>query len=130
MTRSGASAGPVALALLFAAGLAWSWRAWSDPMVDFGGELYLAWQLSEGRDLQRDLAYRHGLLSPYWNAALFSVFGISLRTLIAANIATFAAVLALAYRLVQRLAGPLAAFAATAALMGLCGFAHYGRVGN
>ena len=36
-------------------------------MIDFGRELYVPWQLNEGKALYRDIAYFHGPFSPYLN---------------------------------------------------------------
>src|SRR5687767_3427150 len=61
-----AAAGPALLALLFVGLVAWSWRKWGDVFVDFGHEVYIPWQLSEGRVLYRDIAYFMGPLSQYF----------------------------------------------------------------
>src|SRR5262245_41248360 len=82
--------GPAALAALFVILVAWSWRKWGDVFVDFGHELYIPWQLSEGRVLYRDIAYFMGPLSQYFNALMFAVFGVSLTTLIFVNLAILA----------------------------------------
>ena len=50
-----------------------SWRKWLDPTVDFGRELYVPWQLSQGQVLYRDIAYFNGPLSPYFNALVFVI---------------------------------------------------------
>jgi hypothetical protein len=68
-------------------GLAWSWGTWPDLLVDFGRELYVPWRITAGEVLYRELAYFHGPLSPYFNALLFTVFGVSLRTLLLAFLA-------------------------------------------
>ena len=65
--------------------LVWSWGTWADVLVDFGRELYVPWQITDGRVLYRDLAHLHGPLSQYLNAGLFALFGSSLTTLVVAN---------------------------------------------
>src|SRR5262245_20687589 len=95
------AAAPAALALLGALLAAWSWRKWTDVHIDFGNELYVAWRLAEGDVLYRDLAQRNGPLSFYWNAALFRVFGVSLTTLIVANLALLALLCAGIHRLLR-----------------------------
>jgi hypothetical protein len=40
-----------------------SWRRWSDPLIDFGQELYNAWQLSTGAVLYRDVGCLYRPLS-------------------------------------------------------------------
>ena len=46
-----------------AAMAAWSWRTWPDVFIDFGREAYVAWRLSEGDVLHRDIVYVSGPLS-------------------------------------------------------------------
>src|SRR5678816_4499382 len=91
-------------AVTFVALTLWSWRKWADPLVDFGRELYVPWQLSQGKVLYRDLAYFNGPLSAYFNSILFRVLGVSLRTLVLANIAISAGVVVMIWR-IFRLAG-------------------------
>src|SRR5580765_937542 len=92
----------VALAMLL-----WTWGTWPDPLVDFGGELYVPWRLAEGDVLYRDVAYFTGPLSPYLNAALFRVFGTSLLALVLLNLLVLAGIAALLHRLLARIAGEL-----------------------
>jgi hypothetical protein len=124
------AATPAALALLFALLAAWSWRRWTDVHIDFGNELYTAWRLAEGEALYRDIASRNGPLSPYWNAALFRIFGVSLRTLVVANLALLALLCAGSFRLVRLCAGRLAAGACVALLLVVFGFSGYAVIGN
>src|SRR5262245_26709552 len=58
-------AGPVAIALAAVAMVAWTWRTWPDPIVDYGRELYAAWQVSTGKTLYVDLVHFCGPLSVY-----------------------------------------------------------------
>ena len=67
-------------AIVFALLTWWSWRKWSDPIIDVGRELYVPWQITQGRVLYRDIASLFGPLSPYVNALWFTLFGVSLRT--------------------------------------------------
>ena len=55
-----------------------SWNKWPDLLVDFGRELYLPWQISEGAVLYRDLSYFNGPFSPYLNSIIFHFFGSNL----------------------------------------------------
>jgi len=64
-------AGPIVIAVAGVAMLAHTWRTWPDPLVDFGRELYLAWQVSMGRTLYVDVAHFNGPLSVYLNALVF-----------------------------------------------------------
>ena len=40
--------------------LAWTWRTWPDPLVDYGREAYLAWQVAKGKTLYVDVAHFNG----------------------------------------------------------------------
>ena len=62
-----------------------SGRKWTDPLVDFGRELYVPWRLSHGAVLYRDVDDFYGPLSQYLNAGFFRVFGPGLMVLAAAN---------------------------------------------
>jgi len=119
-----------ALAALAGALAAWSWGKWTDPLIDFGFELYVPWRLTEGEVLYRDIAYRNGPLSPYWNALLFGTFGVSLRTLVIANLAVLAAITALLFRLLERALSRWGAVAGCAVFLATCAFSQYGNVGN
>ena len=86
------------VALTFLVSAIFTWRKWPDLIVDFGGQLYIPWRLSEGAVLYRDLYYfAGGPFSQYFNAALFKVFGVSFLTLIFANLAITTALLWLVY---------------------------------
>ena len=76
-----------------------SWRKWLEPIIDFGRELYIPWQLSVGEVLYRDIAYFNGPVSPYFNALLFKTFGVGLMTIAWANIAILVGVTFLIHRL-------------------------------
>jgi len=108
-----------------AAMVAWTWRTWTDPLVDFGRELYVPWQINLGQRLYGDIAYFNGPLSPYLNALFMHVFGVSLTTLLAANMAITAAILALLYWLLDAAADRLTAVVACLFFVAVFGF---GRV--
>jgi hypothetical protein len=124
------AAGPLCLAALFSALTVWSWGKWTDVHIDFGGELYTAWRLAEGDVLHRDVATRHGPLSPGVNALLFRAFGVSLHTLVVANLFVLAAITALAWRLLARACDRIAATAACAFFLVVLGFSQYGPIAN
>ena len=120
----------ILLVSLFLALAAWSWRRGGDVFIDFGHELYVPWQLSQGRVLYRDIAYFMGPLSQYFNATMFAVFGVSLTTLVLVNLSILAGITAAIYSLFSRALGRHAALLAAAVFLCLFGFAHYNRVGN
>jgi len=88
---------------------AWSWGRLVEIQVDFGREIYLAWQLAEGKRLYADLAYYYGPLSPYFNALLFDLFGVGLRTLMVGNLVIAGLITVVLYLLFRGVASPLAA---------------------
>lgn len=120
----------VILVASFLALAVWSWGRWTDPVIDFGFELYVPWRILEGEVLYRDIAYRNGPLSSYWNAALFAMFGVSLRTLVFANLATLAAITLLLFDLLERSLSRIGALTGCAAFLAICAFSQYGTVGN
>jgi hypothetical protein len=111
-----------ALAVFF---LAASWRRWTDPLIDFGRELYVPWRLSHGAVLYRDVDDFYGPLSQYANAALFRVFGPGLMVLVRANLAVFGTIAGSAYALFRRAFGAAAAFASTAVFVSVFGFSQF-----
>ncbi len=62
------------------------WGTWIDVLVDFGVQLYVPWRLVAGEVLYRDIAHYTGPLSIYYNALAFRVGGVSLLTLVIANL--------------------------------------------
>ena len=118
------------VAAMFAAMCAFSWLKWADVFVDFGNELYLAWRISEGEHLTRDIAYRHGPLSHYWNALWFAAFDPSIRTLSRVNLLLFAITCTAVFRIVSRARGAFAAGVSGVVLVGVFGFGQYVPIGN
>lgn len=113
-----------------AAMVAWTWRSWPDPLVDFGAEIYLAWRLSLGEHLYADYVYPYGPLSPYWNALWFRIAGVSLLSLAMLNLALAGVLAGLLYRYFLRIAGSWGAVLAgtTFALLFMAG--QYVSVAN
>lgn len=116
--------------LVFVALACWSWRKWPDPLVDFGRELYLPWQITRGRVLYQDLASLFGPLSPYVNALWFVLFGPSLLTLVVCNLVIFAACVAGIYHLIRIATDRITATAVGVTTLLLFGFSQYSQVGN
>lgn len=122
--------GPLVCVLVGVTMLLWTWGTWPDVLVDFGGELYVPWRLAEGDVLYRDVAYFTGPLSPYFNAAVFRVFGASLLALVVANLTVLTGIAVLLHRLVARIAGDLAAAAALVVFLTLFAVAQLESIGN
>ncbi len=121
--------GPAVIAATGAIMLAWTWRTWPDPLVDFGRELYVPWQLAEGRVLYTDIAHFTGPLSPYWNALWFRLLGPSLSALVAVNVVLLAGLTALLYALLVHVAGRFAGTVGALVFVTLFAFSPFG-IGN
>jgi len=107
-----------------------SWMRWIDPQIDFGVQLYIPWRITVGEHLGRDFVHPYGPLSSYLNAALFQVFGASIRTLVIANLAVYAAIVVLLHTLLRRAFGFIPAAVATFVGIAVFGFGHYTGVNN
>jgi hypothetical protein len=116
--------------LLIVVMLLLSWRRWCEPIVDFGRELYVPWQLSAGKMLYRDIAYFNGPFSPYFNSIVFRMFGDSLMTLAIANGLLLAAMLTLLRAIIAKIADAAIATIICLCLIPLVCIAQPGPVGN
>src|SRR5438270_170454 len=101
--------GLLIVALCLVAMLGFTWRTWPEPVIDFGRELYVPWQLSQGKVLYRDIAYFNGPFSPYFNALIFKVFGAGLMTLVVVNIAILIGIVLMLHRLAAKMSDEFAA---------------------
>jgi hypothetical protein len=107
-----------------------TWRKWPSPLIDFGRELYVPWQLTRGRALYGDIAYLNGPLSPHFNALVMQLFGTSWTAVIAADAGVLALITALIYLLLRRIAGAAPAVTACSVMLCAYGFSQYGPIGN
>jgi hypothetical protein len=89
---------------------AWSWGRLVEIQIDFGREIYLAWQLAGAKRLYSDVVYYYGPLAPYFNALVFDLFGVGLRTLMLANLLITGLITVILYVLLR---GVARAFATT-----------------
>lgn len=110
--------------------VAWTWRSWPDPLVDFGAEIYLAWRLSLGEHLYADYVYPYGPLSPYWNAMWFRITGASFLSLAMLNLALAGALAGLLYRTFLRISGTWGAALAGTTFALLFAASQYVSVAN
>jgi len=122
--------GWVALAALFGALAAWSWRRWADVQVDFGRELYAAWRIASGERLFADVAWFNGPLSAWWNAGWLALCGASWSTLIAVNLSLVALGTVGIWSLVRGAAGRAAAWAGSAVFLCVFAFGQYAGIAN
>lgn len=126
-----ARAPALALAVLAVALLSISWGRWPDVLVDFGHELYVPWQLAEGKVLGRDIFLgATGSLSPYLNALAFIVLGVSFRSLVILNLALLAGLTWLLFTLLREIGDRLSATIACAFFLAVFAFGQYVGIGN
>ena len=124
-SRSNQAGSGLAILYLVIAGIAWAtWGATANALIDFGREIYVPWQLAEGRALYRDIAYFNGPISPWFNAMLLKSFGTSIQTLFIANACILAASVTMMYALLVRQFSVVAATAACAIMIAVTGVAH------
>ena len=123
-------AGLLLLALLAAYFLHLSWRKWPDPIVDTGAQWYAIWRVSQGAAPYHDFLWNYGPFSLLSNGLLFHCFGAGMMVLVAANLAVYGAIVALAYLAFRLAWGWLAAFAALAVFISVFSFSILNGVGN
>src|SRR5580692_8046593 len=120
-----------ALALVFAITAALTWRKWPDVVVDFGVQLYIPWRILNGAVLYRDLFYfAGGPFSQYFNALLFKTFGVSISTLMVANLILTAAMIFIIYRNFCDASDVWTATIIGAGIIVVFAFAEYTLIGN
>src|SRR5688572_5893321 len=117
LAQAGRWTGPIAIVLTGIGMTVWTWQTWADVLIDFGREVYVPWQLTQGKVLYRDIAYFNGPLSPYLNSVWFRLFGTSILTLVICNLAILAALVALMYAVLSRISSHLGATAACLMLL-------------
>lgn len=122
--------GLLLLYALLALLVTWTWAATADVLIDFGRELYVPWQLNEGKTLYRDIAYFNGPLSPNFNALIFRLFGDSVVTLIVANTILLASLVTILYSVLLRYFSVVASTMACGCMVVVFGVAHMTPHGN
>jgi hypothetical protein len=108
----------------------WTWQTWPDVLVDFGRELYLPWQIAQGKALYVDIASFNGPLSPYVNVLWFRLLGLSIRSLTLANFALVCALLWLLYKVFLAIADRVSATLACLTFIAIFGFGQLSDAGN
>ncbi len=109
MRRRGALAAGLAVAAASAALYLVSKGRWSDALIDSGREWIVPDALARGELLYRDVVYWFGPFTPYFQAAFLRAFGSGFVALVAAGAASAAAIVALLYATLRRVAGRRAA---------------------
>ncbi len=111
----------------FVFGLVVSWQRWGHPLIDRGREMMQPLRLMNGEMLYSDVRHIYGPLSPYLNAALYRVFGVSLNVLYGDGIVTAIVIIAVIYWLSRQLMNRAAATVATLSVLWLCAFKAAGN---
>lgn len=118
------------IAVVLIATLTISWEKWGDTIVDTGREVYIPWQLSEGKVLYRDVyVNQYGPLSVYINGALFKLFGVRMMTLHIFNILLTLGVAAFLYQLFLKSSGIFVATTNCVLFFGLFAFSDITSLG-
>jgi hypothetical protein len=107
----------VALVVLWAARLYFTWAAWGNLTIDSGHEMYVPLVLSQGKMLYRDIWFMYGPVAPYFNSVLFRFFGAQLNVLYwAGSLAALGSAIFL-YLAGMRLSSWIAGWAAAAVVL-------------
>lgn len=120
----------VALGFVACCWLVVSWRRWATLEIDFGRELYVPWQLSQGAVLYRDVDDFYGPLSQYFNSMLFALFGPGIMVLVAANLVVLGCIVGLLYVLLRKAWNAAAALVGSVVFLSLFGFSNYDYPAN
>ena len=113
----GTLVGLFTIVCLWAALLVVTWARWGDVTVDCGREMYVPWQLLQGKTLYVDLWYPYGPLAPYLNSVLFRFAGLNLNVLYWAGALSGLACAVLLYLIGMQLSSTLAGWTAAAILL-------------
>jgi len=122
--------GPILIIIVAIIMAHWSWGKWSDPMIDFGRELYVPWQILEGSTLYTDIAYFNGPLSPYINSLWFLLLGVHMRSMIIANFIILGIILLVFFKLLEKVDSRIGATVGCLIMITVFAFARYDFVGN
>ncbi|MBX7221255.1 MAG: glycosyltransferase family 39 protein [Blastocatellia bacterium] len=120
----------VVLSLVFVALAVWSWRKCPDLTIDFGMQAYIPWQITQGKHLYTDIAWKYGPFSQYLDAALFRLCGVSLTTLFVANLANLALITTLLYRIFVQFTERWVTVVIGIVFLSVFGIAQYTWMGN
>ncbi len=107
-----------------------TWKRLPDVVVDFGRELYVPWRLVEGDVLYQDIAYFNGPFSPYFNSAVFSIFGASVSAIVVVNSLLLMLLITIMYFQLVRLFKVRTALVGCSAFLLAFAFSHTFTIGN
>ena len=104
-----------------------TWQRWTQPLIDHGREMNLPARLASGETLYQDVQFLYGPFAPYFNAALYRIFGTHLSVLHAAGAVVGALILLLLYWLARQLMSVQQAFAVAALALVTCALKSTGN---
>ena len=129
-TKTGRFTGPFILILVGGYMLKLSWFKWPDFLVDYGRELYVPWQITQGKVLFADINHLYGPFSHYFNALLFQIFGTGLSTLAYFNIVLTLLLASFIYILLKTSFGNFVATIAGIYFLVIFAFSQYSGYAN
>ncbi|MDI6741430.1 MAG: glycosyltransferase family 39 protein, partial [Smithella sp.] len=122
--------GPSILVMIGSYMLHLSWFKWPDLLIDYGRELYVPWQITQGKVLYTDIHHLYGPLSHYLNAFLFQIFGTGLSTLAYFNIFLVILLASFIYYLLRSDFGDMVATVAGSCFLIVFAFSQYTGIAN
>src|SRR5678815_4243130 len=108
------------LSVFFVVMLAGSWQRWTLPIIDHGREMNVPARILAGEQLYRDVQFLYGPFAPYFNALLYSIFGVKLAVLHVAGAASAAIILFVIYWLARQVMGVREATLAAGLVLVIC----------
>jgi hypothetical protein len=110
---------------MFVAMIMVSWRKWADPLIDYGRQIYIPWEMLQGKVLYRDIAWMHGPLAEHFNMLVFWLAGVSLTVTFTVNLTLIALMTGLVYHYFRRCTDTLTATFLGLVLLPIFCFGNY-----
>ncbi len=104
-----------------------TWQRWTQPLIDHGREMNLPARLASGETLYQGVQFLYGPFAPYFNAALYRIFGTHLNVLHTAGAVVGALILLLLYWLARQLMTVPQAFAVAMLALVTCALKSTGN---
>jgi hypothetical protein len=120
----------LSLAAIFIFMLVKSWLRWMDPLIDFPRDLYMAWRVSEGDLLYKDVTNWYGPLPQLTEGAGFHFFGVGIDTIVWMNIVLTVGVILLLWGIFAMLGNRLSRWVCVATFIVVFVFGHYTGIAN
>jgi len=120
----------LSIAGLFVFFLVKSWLRWMDPLIDFPKDLYLAWRVSEGDLLYRNVTTWYGPLPQLTEGAGFRLFGVGIDTIVWMNIILTIGVILLVWGIFGALGNRLSRWLCVVVFIVVFVFGHFTSLAN